>query len=352
MKFMLLAGCLLLVLALPVVQSVSGDKPNWNLHVDLVDGSRVVGRPVNSDLRVDIGFDKLEIPLKRIRRAEWQRDGRTVRIELANQDVLSGEVIAEPVELATIFGKVTLSMNHFRALEVLPVNPYGWLPTTRGLVAYYNFDSDESGQCRNSAADKHHGSIEGAQWTELGRRGGAIDFKGSSQITIPHDLELCPSTLSVAAWVYPRGNRGNYAVILGKSHGGSWSGGYGLVYMSGDQQHIHFYINGYTDSVAKAEVPSNKWSHLAGVCDGETVKMYLNGEQVESTPLRHNASVPSGPSGSSRIAHTQTPLILGSDTSGYRWDGKLDEVALYSRPLSASEIRRLYQTGATLPAAE
>jgi hypothetical protein len=329
------------------------DEPGWNLQVVLVDGSRIIGVPVKKSLQIDVGFDELEIPLNRIRRADFKNGGRTIRIELKNEDIITGTLQPEPVEIETIFGKVTLPMKHFKAFEVRPKNLLGWLPTTRGLVLYYSFDRVGDGVVTNLAGDKHIGNLNGSKWTKDGHRGGAIEFNQSSHIEIPHDPELCPGTITLAAWLKPHGNQSSYQVIVGKTAASSWHSGYALVRMPGNDNMIHFFVNGYTESVARTEIPAEGWSHVAGVCDGRNVTIYLNGKAMHTVPMRGTSapapgdeteldSVGANVAIQQTIRHSDVPLIIGSDARGYAWNGTIDELVLYRRALSATEVQRLF----------
>ena len=342
------------------------NQPSWNLQVTLVDGSRIIGVPAKKTLQVDVGFGELGIPLERIRRADLKNGGRTIRIELTNEDIITGTIKPEPFEIETIFGKVTLPVKHFKAFEVRPKDLLGWLPTTRGLALYYSFDRVGDGVVTNLAGPKHVGKLNGSKWTRDGYRGGAIEFSRSTRIEVPHDPDLCPGTLTLAAWLKPHGEQSGYRVIVGKTAASSWHGGYAFVRMPGNDKLIHFFVNGYTDSVARTEIPSEGWSHVAGVCDGKTVTIYLNGKAMDTVPMRkRNVHIPSeevaepdsagegeetrsdsagnAPPLEQAIRHTEVPLYIGSDARGYVWNGTIDELVLYRRALSANEVLRLHE---------
>jgi len=344
-----------LLVALMFPQVALADGPSWNLQVDLVDGSRIIGVPANKSVKVDVGFGELEIPLERIRLADFQDEGKKIRIELNNEDVFTGTLQPEPVEIETIFGKVTLQMRHFKTLEVRQTNLLGWLPTTRGLALYYSFDRVGDGVVTNLAGEKHIGKLNGSKWIKDGQRGGAIEFNGSTRIDVPHHPDLCPATMTLAAWLKPHGDQSSYRVIVGKTEASSWNGGYGFVRIPGNDKMIHFFVNGYTDSVAKTEMPSEGWSHVAGVCDGKNVRIYLNGELMDTVPMRATSKpapaeetpFDSGETGAAPMAqsirHTEVPLYIGSDARGYAWNGSIDELVLYRRALSEKEVHRLYE---------
>ncbi len=84
-------------------------------------------------------------------------------------------------------------------------------------------------------------------------------------------------------------------------------------------------------------VPLNEWTHLAGTWDGSTATLYVNGKSACSFPRLINLGLP----------RDTTPLIIGgnahtsADEATENFNGLLDEVAIYRRALSATEILRL-----------
>ena len=77
-----------------------------------------------------------------------------------------------------------------------------------------------------------------------------------------------------------------------------------------------------------AVLPVNAWTHLAATYDGTTMRLYVNGVQVASRPQTGN------------IATSTNPLQIGGDSIyGQYWSGRIDEVRVYNRALSAAEIQ-------------
>ena len=80
-------------------------------------------------------------------------------------------------------------------------------------------------------------------------------------------------------------------------------------------------------------VDKNKWNHLCGVYDGANILAYLNGIQ-DPTTQPANLTV-----GTNNI-----DARLGAYmTSGlkYGWNGQIDEVAIWNRPLQSNEVQEL-----------
>ena len=81
---------------------------------------------------------------------------------------------------------------------------------------------------------------------------------------------------------------------------------------------------------ADSAFPFQTWRHLIMTVDGEELQIYEDGQLVASSPC-------------SRIAGNETdPIWIGTDAAGFRlWNGRIDELALFDRALSAEEIADL-----------
>ncbi|MEI6503020.1 MAG: LamG domain-containing protein, partial [Armatimonadota bacterium] len=79
---------------------------------------------------------------------------------------------------------------------------------------------------------------------------------------------------------------------------------------------------------ADKPLPTGRWVHLAGTFDGQTIRVYMEGE------LRGTMDRP-GP-----LKPSNLPLTLGSYEAGHPafFTGLLDEVKLWNRALTAEEI--------------
>ena len=88
-----------------------------------------------------------------------------------------------------------------------------------------------------------------------------------------------------------------------------------------------------------SSVPVNQWTHFAGTYDGSNISIYVNGVCESQTPCIIVAFPGTG------------SLLIGAASAGggqviSPFAGLIDEVAVYSRALSATEIQR-----STTPAA-
>ena len=112
----------------------------------------------------------------------------------------------------------------------------------------------------------------------------------------------------------------------------------------GGTQKIQFFHGPYGGQVTASytkTLTTGNWYHLVAVYNGSTVKLYLDGSEVAS----ENASVDQ-PSLTKliNIGNFGYYTPLSSDLG--RWfDGKIDEIAIWSKALSSTEVSTLYNSG-------
>src|SRR6185436_14889938 len=77
-----------------------------------------------------------------------------------------------------------------------------------------------------------------------------------------------------------------------------------------------------------AALALNAWSHLATTYDGSTLRLYVNGTQVASQAASGSLTVSTG------------ALKIGGNAIWPEWfAGRIDEVRVYNRALTAAEIQ-------------
>jgi hypothetical protein len=103
----------------------------------------------------------------------------------------------------------------------------------------------------------------------------------------------------------------------------------------------------------------NRWVHVACTLDGDDWKMYVDGQEVEATMVSGNqsATVEITSLGGTTPSLVTSPLYIGgafaSDADGSVsdnevssvFDGLLDEVSIWNKALTASEIEEIYDKG-------
>ena len=213
-----------------------------------------------------------------------------------------------------------------------PGDPTSFNPLSKGLVAYYSFNgdaSDESGFQRN-------GTVQGAASAtdRFGRTNKAYSFAGGGEhirVDSPPDV-VTPGVWTTTLWVKvaaggvssPRfvcngtidvGVHGNGTFVPFSGEHPAFGGGWG--------------IPGVTSShVLRLE----QWYFIVVTYDGQKTKIYLNGSQsAESTE--------SG--GAPQAATFGLGIGRNLDTGGDSFAGVIDDIRIYDRALSASEINQV-----------
>lgn len=208
------------------------------------------------------------------------------------------------------------------------------LRNTNGLVslwrAEYNFDD---ALCRNHAWQR------GDMIFVPGKAGQGFDFFGDNDyLLVPDAASLEPAQVTLEAWVRHSGSPGTFVYVAAKG-AGFVAASYAL-YTGGDGG-MYFYI--YNPAAAAgATSPGSgtfpwdtflwdgNWHHVAGTYDGATVRLYVDGSQIGTDTA-----------GASGIGYGQPDdnLYIGVYGFGFGWyTGGLDDIAVWSRALSAAEV--------------
>lgn len=203
----------------------------------------------------------------------------------------------------------------------------------RGLVAYYKFNEGEGTDVTDSSGNKNTGVLSGALWkTEADgcKSDGCLQFDGSNDYVTSTDIDYgLNNQITVMAWVKfsACSGDGGLCYIVSKS---KWIGGTPYT-LTVSYSKIMFMVNGFYQSTTDS-YNDGMWHHCAGTIDGTTAKIYVDGSERISwqvTPATSN----------------DHKVVIGSDdeTPSFRpFNGAIDEVRVYKRALSASEIKALY----------
>jgi hypothetical protein len=92
------------------------------------------------------------------------------------------------------------------------------------------------------------------------------------------------------------------------------------------------YLQGDTVLEGAALIPLKTWQHVALVRDGAKLAIYLNGK-----PEIQGAAEPAALAGE--------VFIAGNQSNAANFEGRIDEVALFARPLSPSEVTYHHRAG-------
>jgi hypothetical protein len=204
-----------------------------------------------------------------------------------------------------------------------------------GLVAAYNFNEGGGSAVTDTSGNNNTGTLgSGVTWTTQGKNGNALVFNGGAFVTIPHSASLNLTTgMTLEAWLYPTVSAAAWSSAIMKEQTGEFV----YVLYAGspaNRPSVQFNVNNSTTGTGEravtgsAALPVNTWTHLAGTFDGATLRLYVNGSLVASQPF-------AGPI----FTSTGALRLGGNGVWGEYFTGRIDDVRVYSRALSQTEIQ-------------
>ncbi len=134
--------------------------------------------------------------------------------------------------------------------------------------------------------------------------------------------------VTLMAWVKPAAYSGSYHVVAGFGPAKIF-----MLYVSGDNAGVWTYTaSGVFKVGTGGAVPLNAWSHMAATYQAGQLSFYLNGKLAGSA--------------AGSVVAADTTLAVGSwPSGGDKLDGAVDEVAVFNRALSATEVAANVQSG-------
>lgn len=259
-----------------------------------------------------------------------RRVSRSVDLQ-ASQAVRITDGAAEPEDISIATDRFIRSfdeprLNYARAVKRLSPLAYYRMPIRdRGLVAQ---PSEHSGVVLTGEGKRPPhargvfvgGSLRvGADSTG---RGGRVDSPpalstGQFSLTVFVYLEA-PAQSEIVAMNLD-GERGNFSLSLDES---------GML-----QANIRS-RNGDVSSIAGGSVlPLNTWRHVVVTADGEYLQFYEDGKLAASAPCA-----------AMQQSNSDTVWFGTAPRSTQLWNGRIDEVALFDRALTADQVAALYRT--------
>jgi len=201
------------------------------------------------------------------------------------------------------------------------------------LVGWWKFDEGTGDTAADSSGNGNDGTLNGpVEWTDEGHDGAAIKFTGPyNYVLVPDAPSLNPTReITISAWINPSWTGNNR--IVQKSTEGS-DNQYRLIKEWGDN--LVFHLPGLSPDRLEFPgcPPAGEWTHLAAVYDGSRMIVYYNGSVAGEQESSGEMSISDG------------PIFIGTKHStapaGDEFNGILDDIRIYNRALSQSEINRL-----------
>lgn len=210
-------------------------------------------------------------------------------------------------------------------------------PPGGGLVGAWGFGEASGTTVADSSGRANTGTLGGATRTTSGKFGGALSFDGVNDwVTVADSASLDLSTRgTLEAWIAPTVTSGWRTALMKERSGGLAYALYAHTPSNAPNSEVAT-TTAEESITATAPLALNTWTHLAVTWDGTTQRLYLNGVLNASRTL------------SGTLINTTGALRFGGNGVWGEWfSGRLDEIRICNRALTASEI----QTDMTTPVA-
>ena len=217
------------------------------------------------------------------------------------------------------------------------------------MISYWKLD-ETSGTSFYDCYNGNDGSCTGASCPDFvgGFIGGALDFNGTSDyFTVPDDSSLDwgnTDSFTIELWANVDNCTGTNKVMIGRDDrpkpGVHWWMG-----CSTSDQKAQFTLYDNTDHgtsvTSTTSIDSGGWHHIVAIRDASLneLRIYVDGDWEATQPADIYVT------GFSADTTLGIGYMAYEGTPAYYYDGLLDEIALYSRVLTDTEIEQHYTDG-------
>jgi hypothetical protein len=206
------------------------------------------------------------------------------------------------------------------------------------LLAYFKFD-EASGNALDAHGDSELVQLSGTIASTTGKINNARDFEaGDTEFFQDWDTLgiFGDEDFTIACWIHAESIPASVMDVCGNL---SANDGWKLSKKSTNE--IEFTV-GYTSGTAQvatdSQISASTWYFIAGKHDAANnqIAVYINGTEKTAS---HSLGLTEAP----------LPIRVGRSGSSNYWDGLIDELGIWDRVLSESELDVLYNGGAGLP---
>jgi hypothetical protein len=219
--------------------------------------------------------------------------------------------------------------------------------TMQRLVAYYPF----SGNANDVSGNGNNGMNHGAALTSdrFGTSNSAYHFADGSNISIPELFDDTVSAFTVAVWImkdnvdnnsniifYKDPNQGEAALCINKTTTDTT-----LMFSVNIETGVPSAQNWYAYAMPDTLKAHTYYFIVGRYIRGVKVELLINGQLMGSTALPNSSSLHKQSYPAVRSAIGIHSVLL----SNTYWNGVIDDIRVYNRALSDSEVQSLYHEG-------
>ncbi|WP_158642878.1 GH92 family glycosyl hydrolase [Mucilaginibacter ginsenosidivorax] len=180
---------------------------------------------------------------------------------------------------------------------------------------------------KDNSGFRHDGQIVIAKKSKTA---GRLGFNEHTFVEVPNTpaLDNMGETITMMGWVYPTGNEKGLVDMItkGDSH----------VLQVSDHQTLTFFAGGWGRGDCTVNLPANwnnQWHHIAGVCTGNTLYLYIDGALAGTTVMETTVNL--------SVTNKWTLGRNEEFPSERIFHGYMDKVKVYQAALSADEVLQI-----------
>ena len=213
---------------------------------------------------------------------------------------------------------------------------------TGDFVAWWPLDESAGPTAHDLAGAANDGAWSGSPAAVAGMVAGGLQFDGvDDYVQVPDDAELDvgAGNFSIDAWVYLQVGGVVHTLVDKRSQAGGWHG-YLLFVDTYNHLCLQLADGSATNYWSDVVVTPGQWHHVAVTVSRSSstgIQWYLDGSQIPNPddPTLHPGSL-----------DNTGPLLLGKNAGTAYWlHGILDEVEIFRRILTPSEVKDIFAAG-------
>jgi hypothetical protein len=218
-------------------------------------------------------------------------------------------------------------------ITVIPITASKANAADDGLVLHLKFDND----ALDASGNSNNGTCYGNITYDSGVLGSAAVFDGASYIEVKDaDTLDLQKNFTISLWAYKEYSEGNFVPYVFKEKDASTSFAPYKLYdhwLNSPNMFLHGKdINQFSLSGTMLDI--DQWNLITVTYDGSKVYMYYNGKLIANKSATGTPAITTG------------NLIIGlMDSKKFYYKGKMDDLRIYNRAVSAQEVTDLYNAG-------
>jgi len=236
---------------------------------------------------------------------------------IANYTSIPYTSLPNEIERVKIFPKILVNGEEQVCSEINYVPSNLKTCVDGNTIGYWSFD----GNAEDSSGNGNDGTINGNPVYEEGIVGSALEFNGDDFVNVADDNSLDLTTMTLEAWVYVDNypTVSNNKIISKWGATGSGNAAYDLSIRQTGGIKFSAHDGATSTSLESTQtVPLQAWNHVIATLEGTTAKIYINGENVETTSTFVTPQ------------NSNYPLNIGREPVSplYHFTGFIDEVRI------------------------